>query len=169
MVEQAYEQLKEGYFEEAVESFSSCLLDGPKEAKAYAGRGMAYFQLKNWPLAVSDFTKAKELDAEDAENWIGLAMSLAMENKMYEAIDVFEGFLTGHPHHVRARVQLAQLYYRLGVIGKGHQQLDTALAARPSLPERRSIEKLKNEQLALDKRRYYRPDFEALRKQNQAG
>ena len=166
MVEQAYEQLKEGSFEEAVESFSAYLLDGPEEAKAYAGRGMAYFQLKNWPLAVSDFTRAKELDGEEAENWIGLAMSLAMENKMYEAIDVFEGFLTGHPHHVRARVQLAQLYYRLGVIGKGHEQLDAALAARPSLSERRSIEKLKSEQLALDKKRYYRPDFEALRKQN---
>ncbi len=166
MLEQAYARLKDGYFEEAVELFSAYLLSAPDQAQAYAGRGSAYFQLHKWPSAASDFLKAKELDASDAEHWIGLAMSLAMENKIYEAIGVFEALLSDRPQHVRAHIQLAQLYYRLGVITKGHKQLDAALASRPSLVERRTIEELKKEQLALDKRRYYRPDFEALRHQN---
>ena len=166
MVEQAYAQLRQGQFDDAVEAFSSCVRRDPKEPTAYRGRGMAYLQLQQWPLAAAVFLRARELDASEAEHWIGLATSLAMDGKIYEAIDVFGAFLADHPQHVRAHIQLAQLYYRLGVIPQGHRQLDLALAARPSLQERRTIEQLKREQLTLDKRRYYRPDFEALRQKN---
>ena len=166
MIQEAYEKLQEGYFENAVEAFSECLLLEPEDARIYAGRGMSHFQLQEWPLAAEDFKKAQELNPGDPENWVGFAMSLAMDNKIYEAVDVFEALIKRNPHYARAHIQLAQLYYRLGVITKGHRQLDLALAARPSLAERRTIEQLKKEQLTLDKRRYYKPDFEALRQQN---
>jgi len=172
MIKQAYEYLAGGYFEDAVEAFSKCVLlepIKPPEAKVYSGRGRAYFQLKKWKFAIADFEKAKKLDTEDPENWLGLALSLAMDNKIYEAIDVYETLLTANSQLVRAHIQLALLYYRLGVIGKGHRQLDIALVSRPSLAERRMIEELKKEQLVLDKKRYYKPDFEALREQNRAG
>ncbi len=160
---QASARLRDGAFEEAIEQFSACLEVAPADARAYRGRAMASFQLQRWPQAVADFSKAKGLDPHEPEHWIGLAMSLAMDQKIYEAIGTFETFLADHPQHARAHIQLAQLYYRLGVITKGHRQLDLALAARPTLTERRTIESLKREQLTLDKRRYYRPDFEALR------
>ena len=166
MIEQAYRQLKEGYFEDAVKAFSDCLLLEPTDAKVYYGRGMAHFQLKQWSLAISDFNKAKELNVEDPESCVSLAMSLAMDNKIYEAIEAFEALLAKKPPYVRAHIQLAQLYYKLGVITKGHRQLNIALASRPSLAERTTIEQLQKEQLALDKKRYYRPDFDALRQQN---
>ena len=169
MLERAYERLKDGYPEDAVESFSNCLLLEPGEARAYYGRGMAYFQLKKWESAVPDFFKAKELNPQDPENWVALATSLASGDKVYEAIEVFEALLVKNPQYVRGHVQLAQLYYRLGVITKGHRQLDIALTSRPSADERRAIEQLKREQTALDKRRHYRPDFEALRQKNRAG
>ncbi len=168
MIERAYGQLKEGYFEDAAEAFSECLLLEPNEARAYYGRGMARFQLKEWPLAVSDFKKAQEFDPENLENWVALATSLAADDKIYEAVEVFEALLANHPQYTRGHIQLAQLYYRLGVITKGHRQLDAALASRPSLDERRLIEQLKKEQLTLDKKRYYRPDFEALRQKTRA-
>ncbi len=166
MVEQAYAQLKEGHFEDAIQAFSKCLLLEPSEARAYSGRGTAHLQLRKWQPAAFDFSMAHKLDPADAESRIGLAISLASDNRIYEAIDVFEALLADHPHFVRARIQFAQLYYHMGVITKGHQELDAALASRPSLAERRTIEQLKKEQLTLDKKRYYRPDFEALRRQN---
>lgn len=159
---QAVARLREGACEEAVEQFSACLVVAPADPRAYRGRGMAHVQLQQWPQAIADFSKAKELDSSEPEHWIGLATSLAMDHKVYEALGVFEAFLADHPQHVRARLQLAQLYYRLGAIPKGHRELDLALAARPTLSERRAIEALKREQLTLDKRRYARPDFEAL-------
>ena len=167
MKELAYQHLREGYFEDAVEAFSKCILADSNEAKIYYGRGVANFQLKRWKLAIADFKKAKELYADDPENCMALAMSLAIDNKIYEAIDCYEALLAKAPRLVRAHIQLAMLYYRIGVISKGHQQLDIALTSRPSLTERRTIEDLKKEQLTLDKRRFYKPDFEELRQLNQ--
>ena len=166
-LDQAYGQLKEGHWENAIESFSECLLLGPGESRIYYGRGMAHFQLGKWATSILDFKRAIDIDPEDPENWIGLGMGLAMDSRIYEAVEVFENLLAEKPGYIRAHIQLAQLYYRLGVIGKGHAQLDAALAQRPALAERRQIEQLKKEQTTLDKRRYYRPDFEALRRQNQ--
>jgi len=169
LIGQAYEFLAEGCFEDAVKTFSGCLSWEPPKAEIYRGRGMAYFQLKNWKLAVTDFEKARQLDYEDPINWMALALALAMDSKIYEAIDVYETLLAYKPRLIRAHIQLALLYYRLGIINKGHYQLDLALDFGPSLDERKRIVDLKNEQLALDKKRYYRPDFQALREQNQVG
>lgn len=167
MIDQAYELLTEGNFEDAVKAFSNCLSLEPQEARIYSGRGMAYFQIKKWKLAIADFEQARQLDYEEPSSWMGLAMSFVMDSKIYEAIDVYEKLLACKPRFISARIQLALLYYRLGIISKGHHQLDIALDSVPTLNERKRIEDLKNEQLTLDKKRYYRPDFQALREQNQ--
>ncbi len=165
-LQKAFEQLKEGFFESAIEDFTLCILSEPDEVRAYEGRALAHFQLKNWNEAVSDFRKAKELNPENPENWIGLGMSLAIINEIYPAIDVLEALLLKFPQYVRGHIQLARLYYQLGIIKKGHRQLDIGLASRPSLLERRIIENLKKEQMTLDKKRFYRPDFEELHRKN---
>ena len=164
----AHAQLTEGYFENAIEAFSECLLIEPCQAEAYRGRALAHFQLKSWTAAISDFRNAKELNPEDPENWVGLGMSLAMVNQIYESIDVFEALLAKYPQYARGHFQLGRLYYQLGIIKKGHAQLELALASRPSLAERRMIEELKKEQQTLDKKRFYRPDFEELRLKSKA-
>ena len=168
MIERAYALLKEGSYEDVLEAFSDCLLLEPAEARAYYGRGMANFQLKKWKEAVFDFRKALEFNPEDPETCVSLGMSLAMGDQIYESIETFETLLSKKPQYVRGYIQLAQLYYKLGVITKGHRQLDAALASRPSPDERRTIGELKKEQLTLDKKRHYRPDFEALRLENRA-
>ena len=165
-LEKAFEQLKEGYFESAIEGFTLCILSEPGEVRAYEGRALANFQIKKWNEAISDFRKAKELNPENPENWVGLGISLAITNEVYPAIDVLETLLLKFPQFVRGHIQLARLYYQLGIIKKGHAQLDLALASRPSLAERRTIESLKKEQLTLDKKRFYRPDFEELHLKN---
>jgi tetratricopeptide (TPR) repeat protein len=167
IVDQAYTHLKEGQFERAVEEFTACLSSRPDEVSAWRGRGIAQFQLKNWKDAASDFSKAKDLDPEDLESCVGLGMSLAMDLKIYPAIDVLETLLERHPQYARGHIQLGLLYFRLCVTAKGYDHMKRALASRPTLAERRLIEKTLNEQKTLDKKRFYRPDFEALRRQNQ--
>jgi len=167
MIQEAYAQLQGGEFEEAVEAFTDCLLVDPHQAESHYGRGMAHLKLKQWALAIGDFRRAKELAPSHPDYGVALATALAADSQVYEAIEVFEEVLAAHPGHVRGYLQLAQLYYRLGAIAKGHAQLDAALKARPSLAERQVIGQLQAEQRVLDKKRYYRPDFEALRRQNQ--
>jgi len=167
-MQQAYEQLTEGRFEEAVETFTASLAVGSRETKALRGRGLAYVQLKRWSLAAADFEAARELAPDDPENWVDLGVSLAMDNQIYPAIEVLETLLASQPECVRGHLELGLLHLRLGAILKGRQHLQEALACRPTLAQRRQIESVLREQDKLDRKRYYRPDFEALRKQRQS-
>ena len=168
LMEQAYAQLAEGAVEQAVESFTAALCLAPQSLEAFRGRAQANFQLKAWPQAASDFDRARQLDPDDRENWVGCAMSLAMDNKVYEAIDVFETLLTRHPGYARGHLQLGLLYFQLCITDKGRQHLETALACDPTLEERRLIQDVLQRERKLDTGRYYRPDFEALHRQEQA-
>lgn len=164
MLQQASDHLKEGRFEDAVNTFTACLALDPHHDGALQGRGFARLQLKEWSSAQADFKAAKDLNPDDAEHWIGWGMSLALSNQIYPAIDAFEALLARQPRYVRGHVQLGLLYFKIGVIAKGREQLQKALTLRPTLDERRVIESTLSEQDKLDRRRYYRPDFEALRK-----
>lgn len=163
MIDNANQMLKAGCFDDAVEAYTKVIEQCPTTAEAFCGRAQAYFQLKNWNEALSNFSRARELDSKNLESWTGLAVSLAMNNKIYEAIDVFQICLTDHPGYVRGHFQLGLLYYQLGIINQGHEQMNKALSCRPTLAERRLIEQIHKKQKTLDKKRFYRPDFEALR------
>ena len=165
LISQGYEQLAEGRFEEAVETFSAALSVGPQEPKALRGRGLARVQLKQWPSAVVDFSAARNLAPEDPENWVDLGICLAADGQMYPAIETFEALLARQPQYVRGHIELGLLHVRLGAIPRGRRQLQQALACRPSVAERRFIEAVLREQDRLDRKRYYRPDFEALHQQ----
>ncbi len=166
ILEQAVSQLQCGAFEEATASFTAFLLIEPTDAAAFQGRAVARFQLKDWSAAEADFRKAYSLDSEEPENALGLGMSLAMRLEIYPAIEVLEALLQRRPDFVRGYIQLGLLHLRIGAIAKGKEILEKALQYRPTLLERRLIESTLKEQKALDKNRYYRPDFEALRKKS---
>ncbi len=163
MLTTAETSLREGSFECAIEEFTAALERSPELAEAYRGRALASFQLKQWAEAQADFARARELNPDDRESWIGLGMSLAMANEIYPAIEIFETLLVRHPDYVRGHLQLGLLYYKLCATAKGRAHLEQALACRPTLAERRLIEQVLGEQAKLDKGRYYRPDFAALR------
>ncbi len=158
-------QLAEGAFEAAVDRCTDAIHQAPATAQAYRGRAVARFQLKRWVAAIEDFRQAHALDPSDRESWLGLGLSLAMEHQIHDALDTLEALLIAHPMYVRGRIQTALLCYRLCLTAKGREQLERALASRPTLVERQQIEQILHEQRALDQRRYYRPDFEALRRQ----
>jgi len=63
---------------------------------------------------------------------------------------------------------LGLLYYKLCATAKGKKHMESALAGRPAPHERRMIEQILKEQKTLDEKRFFRPDFEALRQANQA-
>ncbi len=164
---QAYAQLQEGRFEEAVDTFSASLAVGPRTIPALRGRGQAYGQLQRWSLAAADFEAAKDLAPDDADNWVDWGISLANNQQMYPAIDAFDALLAKHPTCVRGHLELGRLYLTIGAIPKGRQQLEQALACHPMPEQRHIIDTLLREQQKLDKKRIYRPDFESLHRTEQ--
>ena len=93
ILEEAFAQLAQGRFENAIDRFSEYLLIEGNEPRAYEGRALAHFQIKNWNTALSDFRKATELNPGEPENWVGLGLTLAMLNEIYPAIHVFEDLI----------------------------------------------------------------------------
>lgn len=164
ILQQAAQRFQDGDYEGAIQGFTACLFVDPEEALAFQGRATARFQLKNWAGAAADFQRAKELNPDEKENWLGLGMSRAMQLEIYKALDILEAMLGRWPEFVRGAIQTALLQFKLGAIAKGRQLLHTALAAHPSKEERRLIESTLAEQNKLDKSRYYRPDFALLNK-----
>ncbi|HVO33142.1 MAG TPA: tetratricopeptide repeat protein [Elusimicrobiota bacterium] len=162
MLDQAIRQLQDGSFENAIKGFTACLLVSPDHAAAFRGRATARFQLKDWTGAAADFLRAKELNPDDPENWLGYGMSLALQLQIYPAIGVLDSLIARWPTFVRGHIQLGLLHIKLGAITKGKRALEEALKHEPNLQERRLIETTLNEQSKLDKGRYYRPDFEDL-------
>ncbi len=132
------------------------------------GRGLAYAEQQQWPAAAAQFRQARDLAPEQPENWVDLGVSLAMDNQAYPAMEVFETLLTRQPSYIRGHLELGLLYLRLGAIPKGCQQLEKALSCRPTPEQRQFIQAALREQAKLDRKRWYRPDFEALRKQKKA-
>ena len=168
LISQGYEQLAEGRFEEAAETFSAALLVDSRQAQALRGRGLARLQLKQWAVAAADFSAAMRMDPNTQENWVALGLCQAAEGEFYPALNTFEALLTRWPGYVRGHIELGLLHFRLGAIPKGRQCLQQALTCRPSLAERRSIESMLREQDRQDTKRYYRPDFEALHRQQRS-
>ena len=96
---------------------------------------------------------------------IALAVRLATDYKVYLAIDELESVIKDHPLYVKAYVHLGILHFKLAAIAKGREYMAKALACNPTPEERQFINSILSEQNKLDKNRYYRPDFEALRKE----
>ncbi len=165
LIRQACDQLQDGCAEEAAQTFSAVLAVDPHMPEALRGRGLAHMQLKRWSLAAVDFEAAARLAPADADAWVEWAKSLAMDGKIYPAMKVFETLLAREPECLRGHLELGLLHLQLGAIPKGRRHLQQALACRPPVAQRRQIERLLAEQDRLDRKRFYRPDFEALQKQ----
>lgn len=166
MLDQGFEQFQAGRFEDAIEAFTACLAVDPETAPAVMGRAIARFQIKDWKAAEQDFRRAGTLDPQNPENGVGLGMSLAMQNEIYPALKTLETVLQRFPEYVRGYIQIGRLYIQIGAIPKGREYLNEGLKHRPSPAERRLIEAALAKQSQLDKKRYSRPDFEALHTKN---
>ena len=166
LIKQGYEHLQEGASAEAQETFSAALAIEPKSPEGLRGLGIAFFQLKQWPSAADAFHKARDLAPEETDNWVDLGISLAMDSQTYPALEVFETLLAKYPVCIRGHIELGLLYLRLGAIPRGRQQLEKVLAHRPTLAQRQFVQSILHEQVKQDKKRAYRPDFEALRRQS---
>jgi len=169
MLNQGFEQLQAGLFESAVDAFTACLRVYSDDAKAHLGRAIARFQIKEWKTAEQDFRRAAELAPQDPESFVGLGMCLAMQNHIYPALEILEKLPVDFPDFIRGYIQLGMIQIKIGAISKGREYLKQALQHRPTLGERKFIESTLKEQEHLDEKRYYRPDFEALRKANNKG
>jgi tetratricopeptide (TPR) repeat protein len=62
-------QVNRGNYEEAISIFNMLLEENPKSCDALLGRGTAYAFLRKLEIAITDFSKAIEVDPTVGEAW----------------------------------------------------------------------------------------------------
>ena len=147
----------------AIERFNACLLEEPGLAPALEGRGAAHFKLEQWPEAEADFAEVLKAAPGNSEARLGYALCLIRQESVPKGLDLMESLVAEEPNFVRARINLATLYFKLGVPKKGREQMAEAQKRHPSPEQRHEIDSCLKEQNKLDQKRIYRPDFQALK------
>lgn len=100
------------------------------------------------------------------EDRIAKAQKLMESSQAYEAIRELEMLIEEEPRNFQALVLLGFVNFKLGAINRGREFMNRAFSCAPTKEDANKIRTILQEQDHLDKRRHYRPDFEALRKQN---
>ena len=100
-----------GYAKRAREAIDKAIALDPKSSMAHMARGVGNYYIPaalggGFDLATADFRKAIDLDANNADAWLWLGMSLRKENKNAEARQAFTKSLELNPKRTWAAQQL---------------------------------------------------------------
>jgi tetratricopeptide (TPR) repeat protein len=101
-LERAIQRFEGGYYEGAVEDYSSALEIDPRDAEIWLGRGLAREKLKDYDGAFSDYTKAIDLKEDFFKAWINRGNVLFKLDRYKDAIDDFNVALIYQPNYAAA-------------------------------------------------------------------
>ena len=119
---QARNALRAGDLDWAAELYRSVLEDEPLNYEAHEGLAMASFALKDYPAAVTHFTRMTQLKPTDGKPWINLG---AVFNKMQQYQKAVDALRKG----IAKEKKSGEAYYNLGLAYKGLNQLSMAVTA----------------------------------------
>lgn len=88
-------QVKEGKYDEAIKNFSECIkIDQKKKIfQCYLGRGIAYYEKKNFDAAITDLTQSIQLEPKDFQSYEYRAESYLYKTNYPAAINDFNSAL----------------------------------------------------------------------------
>lgn len=99
------------YGPKAKQAINTAVTKAPNSSTVYVARGVGNYYLPaqvggGTALAITDFRKAIELDAKNADAWLWLGLALRKDNQNAEAQKAFKRSLQLNPDRVWARQQL---------------------------------------------------------------
>lgn len=116
-----YNQLITNDYQGAVEHYSQSLKYDPATVEAYNGRGQAYFQLRKYPEALADFTKAIEAGIVTPKLFLNRGKCLVILNRAPDAIPDLNRSIELEPKSPEA-------FYFRGVAYEKDGNISTAIA-----------------------------------------
>jgi tetratricopeptide (TPR) repeat protein len=103
-------------------------------AEELVARGCLYLQKQIWDEAAREFNKAIQMEADYAEAYNNLGLTLMYMNKLTEAVEHLQYTLRLFPGWHIAEANLGLAYMRLGRYEEAVQQFERALAQKPQCP-----------------------------------
>lgn len=111
---------KASKIQEKIDSWNGEIVKDATNAEAYNRRGLAYFSLGNLDNALTDFSKAVELDSKTANYLFNQATVMAINNEFEDARNILSKAIEVNP-------QYAEAYYNRGKINADLNNLGEAI------------------------------------------
>jgi tetratricopeptide (TPR) repeat protein len=123
--------LAQGEFEQARTSVDSLLKENSSDARGHFLKGLMMMQDKDVVEAREQFSKAKELEPDVAENQFLYGVTFMEESQDVSITEISES-LKKNPNMLRARMALAELFARKGDFQKSLDELDKIIEKIPT-------------------------------------
>ncbi len=124
-----------GKFPEAAEDYSQALQGTPDDAGLYQHRGWAHYFSEAWKLALRDFAKALELDANSSDAYIGKGLAAVMLGKYRDALADADEALRRKPTTPEMMHNTACIFAQAATLAAADQQEVLAANSRRSALE----------------------------------
>ncbi len=145
--------LAQGEFERARESVDALLNENSADARGHFLKGLMMMQDKDVVEAREQFSKAKELAPDAAENQFLYGVTFIEESQDISITEISES-LKKNPNMLKARMALAGLFARKGEFKESLHELDKILEIKPDNSKVRALRisvllKMNNPEAAL--------------------
>ncbi|HIP37835.1 MAG TPA: tetratricopeptide repeat protein [Desulfocapsa sulfexigens] len=119
--------MAQGEFDQARTSVDSLLKEDSSDARGHFLKGLMMMQDKDVAEARKEFSKAKELAPNAAENQFLYGLTFMNESEQISITEISEA-LKKNPNLFKARLALAELYVKKGEFQQSLDELDTILS-----------------------------------------
>jgi Tfp pilus assembly protein PilF len=109
---------------EAEKEYRAALLENPQNEKSILRLAEIDWRKGNTKQSYEEYTKAAELQPDDADAKLGLAKSLIDMNQADKALPLVEGAVRLEPTNATAHYRLATLYRKMGRVDDAKRELE---------------------------------------------
>jgi len=120
-IQQGWEQVEKGNYEQAIRYFTEAIDLNPKDAESYYSRGTAYSHKGQYDQAISDYTKVLEINPRDAKAYFKRGIAYYKKSQYDQVISDFSKALEINPMD-------AEAYYNRGITYCRKGQQDQAIS-----------------------------------------
>ena len=118
--------IQQGRIGEAIKEFENILLSGNPEPSILTMMGYAFLFKEQAVPAETAYRQAILLKPEDVNAWLGLAKSLILQERYFEAKSVIENILEKNPYRKELWFILANIHMALDEVQKAITAIETA-------------------------------------------
>ncbi len=125
-------QMAEDDLEGAIATFEEIERRFPSDMRSAVRLGFLYYEARNYEQAAVRFERAIEATPEEYEISFFLGIVRRRSNDDTAALAAFDRIPPEHKHYSEARTQIAAIYEHRQEYGKALEEVERALAAKPS-------------------------------------
>jgi len=100
---------KQGKFEEAIQLYTQCLKENPRNHIVLANRGLCFMKLQNYDHAAVDLTMSLKIDNEYLKSWLRRGTVFIELGSLDQALSDFEKALKLDPNNVQAKKEIKRI------------------------------------------------------------